>query len=269
MDDRRRAAPSVRTDSASSGVIALPPGRFRVLRRDLVVAPLVGALGALRGEISGIVADTSGAPIANARVVTDEVDDARTDSAGYFVMRGVPTGTRQLEVLAIGMSPAAVVVDVVAGRTATVGARLRRITTLDVVRVTASVAVRQRAERLEERRRLAGGYVRDSSNLGEHTSIASVLSTFPGTFVEPARNTSSGRFAVTMRSAKGDRCEPAVWIDTAPTDADHLSVLQPGEIAAIEVYPRAFAVPPEFMESKAQSRLCGAVAVWTKFFFRQ
>jgi hypothetical protein len=52
------------------------------------------------------VTDSVGKAIANARVVTDGVPEVRGDSAGRFLVRSVPSGTRQVEVLALGMSPA-------------------------------------------------------------------------------------------------------------------------------------------------------------------
>ncbi|AHG89288.1 hypothetical protein J421_1751 [Gemmatirosa kalamazoonensis] len=257
------------TDSASSGVIDLPPDHPRVLRRDLRVSPLTGVAGTARGEISGVVTDSAGVPVLGARVATNEAtEEARTDSAGRFTIRGVPTGTRQVEVLAIGMSPVTAVVDVADGESASVLVRMHRLTTLEVVRVIGSPTVRRRVERLEERRRLGGGYFRDSTEIGSHGTMARVLGDFPGTYVEPARGTTANRFVLSMRSLTGGRCVPAIWIDDAPTDSEHLGMLRPGEVAFVEVYPRAFGVPVEFTRANADARTCGAIAVWTRFYFR-
>src|SRR5207249_3646393 len=147
-----------------------------------------------------------------------------------------PLGTRELEVLAVGMSPIVMVVDVTARDTTIVTAQLHRITTLDVVRVTASRRARQLVAELEERQRTALGYVRDSTFVAGHGTMSGVFDEFPGAQMEPARGTSTARFTVTMRSLQGPgRCTATVWVDGTKSDYDYLSFLRPEEIAMVEV----------------------------------
>jgi hypothetical protein len=56
---------------------------------------------------------------------------------------------------------------------------------------------------------------------------------------------------------RGFRGDPASTFDI-------LSSLHTDEIAAIEVYPRAYSMPMEFMGSGGEQ--CGAVVVWTKAY---
>jgi hypothetical protein len=47
-------------------------------------------------------------------------------------------------------------------------------------------------------------------------------------------------------------------------DHEILSMMNPQELAAIEVYPQRLTVPTELMRSDAK---CGLIAVWTKRSF--
>ena len=62
------------TDSAASGLIDLPGRGARVQRRDLVIGTVADTLARRSsGTIVGAVTDTTGRPVANARVIADGV----------------------------------------------------------------------------------------------------------------------------------------------------------------------------------------------------
>ena len=253
------------TDSLRSDDVDLVPDGWRIRRRDLALGPVIAA-GRLHGTIVGVVTSTTGRPVVDARVQMDGVPDVRTDSAGRFMLADSPIGTRQIEVLALGMSPYVASVDVGTRDTALVSAQLRPVTTLDGVRVTASRAARRLVAELDERQRSGMGFVRDSAFVAGHGTLSGVFAEFPGANVERERGTSADRFVVTMRGVRaGTRCTAAVWIDGFLTDYDQLTSLVPGEIAILEVYPNALAVPMRFTSRNDQ---CGVVAVWTKWAFR-
>jgi hypothetical protein len=168
-------------------------------------------------------------------------------------------GTRQVEVLAIGMSPVITAVDVGPADTASILATMRRITTLDVVRVTASPQVRRLVRELDERRTAGFGYVRDSTEIANHGSMFSVLFEFPSVRVD--RRNAAGDFTVTMPGTGAARCLANVLVDGQKSDFDQLSFLRPSDIAAIEVYPRRMQLPMQFMRFDD----CGAIVVWTKW----
>ena len=248
------------TDSATSGLIDLPAREVRVQRRDLLIGALPDdSTTAARGMIVGVVTDSSGGPILDARVVADGMPELRTDSAGRFAIRGVPVGSRQVEVLAIGRKPVSTVVDVTPNDTARVIASMRRITTLDVVRVTASPAVRRLVRDLEERRKRGFGYVRDSTDLGFHGTMFSVFYSFPG--VRPARSRIGASFVVHLRAPLGGYCLANLIIDGYRAEFEELDFVRPSDVAAVEVYPRGMSAPPQFVRDP----FCGAVVVWTKW----
>jgi hypothetical protein len=252
---RLRAA----TDSATSGLIDLASGSIRVHRRDLTIGAVSDSGARQVGVVSGLVADSSGRPIPDARIIADGAPELRSAANGRFVVTGVPVGTRQVEVLAIGMSPVITAVDVGPADTASILATMRRITTLDVVRVTASPQVRRLVRELDERRTAGFGYVRDSTEIANHGSMFSVLFEFPSVRVD--RRNAAGDFTVTMPGTGAARCLANVLVDGQKSDFDQLSFLRPSDIAAIEVYPRRMQLPMQFMRFDD----CGAIVVWTKW----
>ena len=248
------------TDSAASGVIDLPGRGARVQRRDLLLGPIQrDSVAPPGGTIVGAVMDSGGIPVPDARVIADGVPELRTDSAGRFAARSVPVGSRQVEVLAIGRSPVVTVVDVTPTDTATVFATMRRITTLDVVRVTAPAFMRRLVRDLEERRKSGAGYVHDSTDVGKHGTLFSAFFSIPS--VRPER-TSTSEFLISLPANTG-RCIANLVIDGRRADYDEMTFLRPADVAAIEVYPRRMTAPMEYLRDDN----CGAVAVWTKRAF--
>lgn len=247
------------TQSAASGLIDLAGGSLRVQRRDLTIGAATDSGFNQTGIVAGLVADSAGHPVGDARVLADGVGELRSGADGRFVVRGVPIGTRQVEVLAIGMAPVITAVDVNAVDTASVLATMRRITTLDVVRVTASPQVRRLVRDIEERRAGGMGYMRDSTEIANHGTLSSVLFEFPSVRVE--RKNVFGDFVVTLPGTGASRCLANVLIDGQKSDFEELNYLRPADIAAIEVYPHRMSLPMQFMRFDD----CGAIIVWTKW----
>jgi hypothetical protein len=245
------------TDSASSGVIDLPPRDVRVQRRDLSIAKVSESDSTRRGVIAGMVTDGAGAPFPNARIVMDEVPEVRSGSDGRFVIRNVPAGTRQVEVLSVGMSPVVSTVDVIARDTAVLAAQLRKATTLDVVRVTASARQQQFFRAFDERRRSGLGYWLDSTMIAGRGTMSAVFGGFLSTQIRSDR---TGRIRGIMVGTPP--CTAVLWLDgVRQVDYAVLSDIYPEDLAAVEVYPHAAALPAELSTVRSN---CGAVAVWTK-----
>lgn len=245
-------------DSSASGIIDIEPSTLRVRRRDLLLGPADSTDVLQRGTISGIVTDASGAPFEGARVVLDDVPQVRSGPDGRFMLRGVVIGTRQLELFAIGVRPVVVAVDLKAREIANVAATLVRVTTLDVVRVTGSPFQQRFVREFEERRRSGFGSFVDSTILGRRLTMVSALAGLRGVEVRSGRG---GSVSVLLPSTKIRRCAAGIWIDGWSADADQLAALDPRDLAAIEVFPRASLVPLRFSGSLTG---CGVVAIWTK-----
>src|ERR1700712_1992906 len=86
----------------SSGAIDMLPARVPVRRLDLVLAAVVRGVATL-GTVSGVITTDAGVAVSGARVTIAGTVETRTGKDGKFIVRDIPNGTRQLEVLAIGM----------------------------------------------------------------------------------------------------------------------------------------------------------------------
>jgi hypothetical protein len=246
--------------SGVSGLIDLPPSELRVRRRDLLIGA-TGSRSRIVGTITGLLTDANGSPFANARVVVDDSSEVRSGDDGTFIIRNVPAGTRQVEVLSIGTRAVVTAVDVLPNDTATLALQLRRVTTLDVVRVTASRRGRILVEEIEARRTSGHGYLVDAGDIATRGTLSSVFRDLPSARVESR----SGEFIVYLPDGRGGLCAPDLWIDGAISAYAALSMMQPKEIAAVELFPRAGTVPTRYRRDTSAKRGCGAILVWTNW----
>lgn len=246
---------------ASAGV-DVPPAELRVVRRDLMIGPAAEDEPASRGSILGSIVDQDGVPYSEARVVLDDSTEVRSRGDGTFDFRNVRAGTRQLEIMSIGVAPIVSTVDVLPGDSSSVQFTVRRVTTLDVVEVTASRRGRKIAEGLEDRRKRGLGMQMDMTQLQAHTSFRSVLNEFPG-----MRVMSNGAdYGVYVSDGRGGQCPPEVWVDGSRSALAALTLIYPRNVTAVEFYPRANMVPIEFRRNE-QYMTCGAILVWTNWAF--
>lgn len=260
----------VRAAGADSGrrvVLTLPAQAARVLRHEVMLPAsavdatdsVVTVTGVVRGTVRGL----QGEAIVGARVSGDEVPEVLTDSAGRFFLPRVPTGSRQLEVIALGRTPQSRLVQVRARDTLEVAFTLERVTTLAGVRTEATV-VGELVRGYEERLRTGLGRFRDSVELARMPSMASAFDGLPNLIVRRG----AGGFGLQLRTTPSiatgvTTCAPRVFIDGRPDDMQQLNLLQPRDIAWVEVYTRPGLIPIEFMEG-IQNRACGVVVVMTK-----
>lgn len=247
---------------ASAGV-DLPPSELRIVRRDMLIGPEILADSASRGTILGHLTDESGAPYSEARVLLDDSTELRSRGDGNFAFRGIRAGTHQLEITSIGMAPIVAIVDVHPGDSAVVEFSIRKVTTLDVVQVTASTRARKIAEGIEERRRRGLGMQMDMAQLQGYAAFRSVLNDFPGVRVVQK---GAGDYQVLVSDGRGGQCTPEVWIDGARQAVASLTMINPRNVTAVEYYARGNMVPIEFRRTEL-FMTCGAILVWTNWAF--
>jgi hypothetical protein len=244
-----------------TGGIDLPPGELRMQRRDLLLGNPADSTS--RGTISGILTDGEGFGYSEARIVLDDSAETRSDGDGRFAFPNVRAGTRKLEIFSIGMMPIVTSVDVFPRDSAAVAFQLRRVTTLDVVRVMApSNRARRLAEGIEERRKSGFGYTMDMTELAAHADFATVLADMPGTRLEYR----DGGFNAYVADGRGGQCIPEVWIDGHHMAMATLAMIRPKDVTAIELYSRAATVPLQYRMIERRM-LCGAILVWTNWAF--
>lgn len=243
-------------DSSGRVEVEMPERGF--LRRDL-------SIGAERdGRLRGVVVAAQGDhPLVGAVVGIPGGPETRTDAQGEWVLSGVPTGTRTLEVRAIGFMPRREPVDVVAGSAPVRVALFTMRAMLDTVRVRAS-RFRLAGTGFDERRRSGAGQYMTAEYIARRrpSAASDLFRMVPGVRLDRGR---LGETHLTVRGPFG-RCVPALYIDghhlrgLSTEDIDGWA--HPDDIAGIEIYSGAF-VPPEFQEGMTG---CGSIVIWTKPF---
>lgn len=244
------------SDSAESGLIdLLPLGNQLVQRRDMTLSYDPNARGMVMGKVLG----RNAIPIGGARVVAEGAKEVRTDAEGRFMIRDIPLGTQQVEVLAVGLQPVSRVVDVSLTDTARVEIHLTSPVVLRQMNIVASSVRQQFIKDFNDRRVKGLGIFRDSTVIGGQGTLNSVLMQIPG--VSLIRN--QVYFPRTLGT-----CVPIVWIDGVHVQTtDDLMALRPSDFAAIEFYTRELTTPSQFIVRNSRTPQCGAIVAWTKWYW--
>ena len=260
----------------SSGTVELVVPVSGVLVRDLLIAspkrvteapknptdrPRTTLTGAAR--LKGMVRDTAGNPVSNARIAMSGTDvESTTGQSGTFAFGGLPSGTWMLEARAVGYQPQRFVVDLRDSVEASSDIALLALTpTVDTVRVKADKWEQQLAG-FESRRKMGmGGYFYDEQKIINRnaTRMSDLLRSTPGLSVQPGQN---GRDGIRLRGTGGSGgCVPNVFLNGVfvPLDNGVLEdVVRPDEVRALEVYTGTGSLPVEFQRPNS----CGAIVIW-------
>jgi len=246
------------SDLSASGTIELPPSDTRVQRRDLSLGP---ATATARGIVSGFLRGPAGFPYRDARITLEDLPEVRSDTGGRFIIRNAPLGTRQIEIMAIGMMPIFLPVDVAPNDTAFVDATLRRVaTTLNPVSVRAAARIAAFNRDLDERKRSGFGYFTDSTKLAPIGTLASVFAGTPSATI--VRGKTNNDFTIWFPSEM-DKCLAIVWLDGRRSDFDEIKNIDPRELALVETYPHRVSIPPKYNIGGLRNA-CGVIALWRK-----
>ena len=223
---------------------------------DGTTAPLVGT-----ATLTGTVRGTSGQPVPWAEVhVQGARSTGMSDAQGSFTLSGLPAGTHELEARRIGYEIAAASVELRSGATTSSDVLMRRVVTLDSIRV---VATRTRYPEFAEHQKhsLGGRFIGPEQILRRHPVRTSDLIRAFSNFVVETRG--SKTLVLSSRGGSGRPCVVnivvngfAAWGDDP--DAVTVDDVHPNEVGAIELYRQGGMAPPEYDHG------CGAVAVWTK-----
>jgi protocatechuate 3,4-dioxygenase beta subunit len=266
------------TRTSGEVAVTVPPGAFvrtelAIGRAVTVAAPATAGASAdsagsvaevvLTGSarLSGTVRDEQGQPVARARVLLrDAGHEAVTDSGGAFELSGLPSGSRTVEVRALGFAPARLPVTLSRERPARVTFGLSTpVWTLAGVTVTARAAFRERfLNDLRTRTHAGGRLITDEDLLRERPiALSDALRAQMGFRVVPVGN---GRQGLRGRQ----NCVPRVYLDGMPMQggADEIDFLvHPSAVLAVEIYPSLGTIPLQYGQG---GNRCGVVAVWTR-----
>jgi hypothetical protein len=254
----------VRAGAGVSGVIELSPGPRGILRQDFSVSRTAGAVmdsGNGRAAIEGRVVGPGRRAVAEAQVDVGHVRVARSKSDGSFVLSGLPAGTQELHVRAIGYAEARQVVNLRSGDTAHVSIELQARLDLDTLQVLAQTrATRQMAD-FEQRRKTGLAYTMTDDEVKRHPSIRTLFQAIPSATVTGRSEREFSVLLPAFGSLRRGNCVANVYVDGVRSDFEEVGSLSIDDVAAVEVYIRAAEVPPQFVNV---SNSCGVILLWLK-----
>jgi len=222
--------------------------------------------------IAGVVRDTMDNPLPLVTVIAEgrDLSDV-TDSLGQFFISGLPFGPTDFLVMRLGYTHMGFTATLTTDSTLVIAIRMRRVTNLAPVSITAPRAIAALTQ--------AGFYQRQHTGLGSFVtphrvdSLADRLS-FASQLLRDVSGVDvvCGKGGCTVRSRRAHECL-LLFVDGVriPGVTQIDDVVPLGEVGAIEVFPNPTTVPMEFQGRLPPKRGqltakagCGAIAVWTR-----
>ena len=232
-----------------------------------------------RATLSGIVVSADGGkPLAGAEVRVSRGFRTRTNENGEWLLRDVPSGSRMLEVRALGYSPERKPVDVVRGAPPVRVALGTSSEKLEAVRVSAAARLHiADLAGFHQRRRNGAGHYLTAADIERRGDLftSDIFGSMPGLQLGYASDTlpagtgtredaSTGNKLVLMRSVTGEWCAPGIYLNgillPGVSAGDVNTLITTKQVAGIEVYTAA-SVPAQFKQTMTG---CGVVAIWRK-----
>ena len=217
-------------------------------------------------RLSGVVRDAQGHPLKGVQLmVWGSGVSGSTQDDGTFTLAGLPAGTQALEARYVGYAPKRVTVDLVSNQTRSAIVTLdERADVLDQVTVYGKSS-RRRSD-------INGFLDRRQHGVGRFLTRAEIAEMRPFEFTDIMRRVPGIKlvptsfFDYTILSSRGvgangsGTCQPTIYIDGARLIDDTAinGLLQPGDIAGIEVYAGPSEAPPQYANGD-----CGSILVWT------
>jgi hypothetical protein len=207
-------------------------------------------------SVTGIVRGESGRPLAGVEVrVVNAMPYTRTDDVGRFILHGLPAGTQLLSVRRIGYLVGDVAVELRGERTVRRDVVLRRVVSLDSMRV---VGRRNSYSDFEYRRKnsATGRFVTAAEIEHEHPTELGIFVQHLGGFYIDGVGPYAHIFSNSARAGRPNCHEANVVVDGV--DQASINFVPPREIAAMEVYPEPAGAPAQYRAE------CGLILIWTK-----
>lgn len=259
----------------SSGTLAQAAARIGLCTVALLIASRAGAqqIGsgatpdtARRGDVAalaGTVTDRTGIPIAYATIfLTDGSTSTLADEYGSFHLGALSPTMTTIGVRRIGYQPVYFDVELIAGSTIHIEARLAPIVTrireVVVLDEPLSGALSRRGF-YDRMQRFDGTFITPVELERRRPSMASQMLRGVGgvTLLADDRGQHTWPYG---RGPLG-YCLMLVFLDGVQVQGAIDALIPTSQVKAVEVYARRSVTPPEFLKSDDQ---CGAVAFWTR-----
>jgi len=241
------------------------------LIRDFKVGALLVLMGASvapaqsTGILTGRVTGPDSNPLSRARIsVVGTSLAAVAEANGSFAVADVPRGAQTLDVRMLGYEPLRLPVDVRAGETLFVRARLSALDAVDLPSVEVVAVFRGPLRGFEERRTHGPGtfLTEDQILRMQPRQVTDVLRRVPGIQIRPVAGFYGENLAVMHR---GGRCPVLFYVNGSPlpiADVPINNYVAAHELVGIEIYSPS-ELPAQF-NSSAQNAKCGLIGLWTR-----
>jgi hypothetical protein len=227
--------------------------------RAIAAAPDTAPPPPLTGtaSVTGVVRGVGGLPVGEAQVrVLGARGSVVSDARGRFSLGDLPSGTQVLEVWRIGYLLAQQPVELRGGRGVVQDVQLRRIVTLDSVRVLAQRSRYREFEFNRKANRFGKFFTTDSIEQRHPLYTSDLFRMIPGFRVsgfglDAAVGSSRG-----VTSLTGD-CRLNVVIDGIPNQ--EINLINPVDIGAMEIYRAGEPAPLQYSQGN-----CGVIVIWSR-----
>lgn len=252
--------PSPDTTTVASADAA---ARADTTKRAAAVTPRAAGLRHGSAVALGRVLDPGAHPIEGAEVsVAGAAATAVTNDSGVFTLRGLPTGTQELDVRKLTFNPTASSIDLTSRAPRTVTVVMRPAPpTLAKVTTTTPLEKGLMDVGFTNRKKAGMGHYLTEDEVAEKQPMvmSDIFTTIPGITVSEA----TGQPVIT--STRGGSGCVNYYVDGVPyteqTPGDFDEYMRPDEVAAVEVYNSVDA-PAQFEGAGTSS--CAVIVVWTK-----